>query len=224
MSSAGCRVTAGKLSVTARLIWPENLALAQRHAVITAFDRFADALRVLVALGGVMLYTGVKGEANELIPLMLGVIASALAETNDSWRRRAQALLLTLVCFSVAAFVVEALLDWRWLFMLVMLGAASGRYATIANATLLLSVYTMIGVQQNTTPDAPFWYEPLLLVLGAGWYGVLALAWNTVSLQGAHRGLLSQRSDVPLPTAVARDRAYLPAARHGAALRSAAAR
>lgn len=159
---------------------------------------------MLVALGGVMLYTGVKGEANELIPLMLGVIASALAETDDSWRRRAQALLLTLVCFSVAAFVVEALLDWRWLFMLalplgtfmlVMLGAASGRYATIANATLLLSVYTMIGVQQNTTPDAPFWYEPLLLVLGAGWYGVLALAWNTVFVHRPVRQSLARLYD-----------------------------
>lgn len=170
----------------------------------TAFDRFADAWRVLVALGGVMLYTGVKGDAAELIPLMLGVIASAMAETDDSWRRRAQALFLTLVCFSVAAFTVEALLGWRWLFMLalplgtfalVMLGAASGRYATIANATLLLSVYTMIGVQQNTTPNAPFWREPLLLVIGAAWYGVLALVWNAVFVHGPVRHSLARLYD-----------------------------
>lgn len=156
---------------------------------LTAFDRFADSLRLLIALSGVMAYTGLKGDANELIPLMLGVIASGLAETNDNWRRRAQALLLTLLCFLVAAFIVEALLGHPWLFMwalplgtfvLVMLGAASGRYATIANATLLLSVYTMIGVQQHADSQTVFWHEPLLLVVGAGWYGALALVWNAV--------------------------------------------
>lgn len=72
----------------------------------TAFDRFADSLRLLIALSGVMTYTGLKGDAQELIPLMLGVIASGLAETDDNWRGRAQALLLTLVCFSVAAVIV----------------------------------------------------------------------------------------------------------------------
>jgi YccS/YhfK family integral membrane protein len=171
---------------------------------LTAVDRFADALRVLVGLGGVMLYTWVKGDAQELIPLMLGVIASALAETDDSWRRRAQALVLTLICFSVAALAVEALLGWPWLFLvalplgtftLVMLGAASGRYATIANATLLLSVYTMIGVQQNPAPNAPFWHEPLLLIIGAAWYGMLALAWNALFVHRPVRQSLARLYD-----------------------------
>ncbi|KEZ76097.1 YccS family putative transporter [Salinisphaera hydrothermalis] len=156
---------------------------------VTAFDRFADAIRVLVALSGVMLYTGLREDAHQLIPLMLGVIASAIAETDDSWRRRARALLLTLVCFSVAALTVEGLLGMPWAFalalpvgtfVLIMLGAASGRFATIGNATLLLSVYTMIGVTQHTGAPRPFWVEPLLLVIGAAWYGVLALAWNAV--------------------------------------------
>ncbi|MGN8160514.1 YccS family putative transporter [Salinisphaera sp. SWV1] len=156
---------------------------------VTAFDRFADAIRVLVALSGVILYSGLREDAHALIPLMLGVIASAIAETDDSWRRRARALLLTLICFSVAALTVEALLDIPWAFalalpagtfVLIMLGAASGRFATIGNATLLLSVYTMIGVTQHTGTPRAFWVEPLLLVVGAGWYGVLALAWNAV--------------------------------------------
>ncbi|WP_423821735.1 YccS family putative transporter [Salinisphaera sp. SPP-AMP-43] len=156
---------------------------------ITAFDRFADSLRVLIALSGVILYSGLRDDAHQLIPLMLGVIASGIAETDDSWRRRARALLVTLVCFSVAALTVEALLDLPWVFalalpmgtfLLIMLGAASGRFATIGNATLLLSVYTMIGVTQHTGPPRAFWVEPLLLVIGAGWYGLLALAWNAV--------------------------------------------
>ncbi|HET7313914.1 YccS family putative transporter [Salinisphaera sp.] len=156
---------------------------------VTTFDRFADAIRVFVALLGVIVYSGLREDAHQLIPLMLGVIASAIAETDDGWRRRARALLLTLICFSGAALTVEALLDMPWAFalalpagtfVLIMLGAASGRFATIGNATLLLSVYTMIGVTQHTGGPKAFWLEPLLLVIGAAWYGVLALAWNAV--------------------------------------------
>lgn len=170
----------------------------------TALDRFGDSLRLLIALSGVMAYTGLKGDAHELIPLMLGVIASGIAETNDSWRRRAQALLLTLLCFSVAALTVEALMGHPWLFglslpvgtfLLVMLGAASGRYATIANATLLLSVYTMIGVQQSATALTAFWREPALLVIGAGWYGLLALIWNAVFVHRPVRQSLARLYD-----------------------------
>ena len=71
-----------------------------------AFDRFADTIRVLVALSAVMGYTALTGHNDQLIPLMLGVIASGIAETDDSWRRRARALMLTLTCFSVAALLV----------------------------------------------------------------------------------------------------------------------
>ncbi|MFC3103043.1 YccS family putative transporter [Salinisphaera aquimarina] len=154
-----------------------------------ALDRFADSLRVLIALAGVILYTGVRDNPHEMIPLVLGVIASAIAETDDSWRKRARALVVTLMCFSIAACAVELLFGRPWLFgtvlaagsfVLVMLGAVSNRYATITNATLLLAVYTMIGVDQHAMPGAPFWREPALLVAGAAWYGLLALVWNAI--------------------------------------------
>ena len=63
-----------------------------RLQYLLAFERFADALRVFAALAGVMLYAGLGDNVHELIPLMLGVIAAAIAETDDSWRRRASAL------------------------------------------------------------------------------------------------------------------------------------
>lgn len=163
---------------------------------LIAFDRFADALRVFVALAGVMLYAGLGDNVDELIPLMLGVIASAIAETDDSWRRRAGALAVTLGCFGLAAITVELLFDhvlWFGLalavgpFLLVMLGAVSARYATISNATLLLAVYSMIGMDQHALPEAAFWRQPALLLAGAGWYGLLSLAWNAVFV---HRPVL----------------------------------
>ncbi|RJS94179.1 TIGR01666 family membrane protein [Salinisphaera sp. Q1T1-3] len=167
----------------------------------TAFDRFADAVRVLVALSGVMAYTAIADAEHQLIPLMLGVIASGIAETDDSWRRRARALLLTLVCFSVAALAVEGLLAHptafaavltAGTFVLVMLGAASARFATIGNATLLLAVYTMIGVTQHNGPPQPFWVSPTLLVAGAAWYGGLALAWQALFVHRPVRQSLSR--------------------------------
>ncbi|WP_424822704.1 FUSC family membrane protein, partial [Pseudomonas viridiflava] len=52
-----------------------------------------------------------------LIPLFLGIIASALAETDYSWQGRLNALAVTLVCFSIAALAVELLFPYPWLFV-----------------------------------------------------------------------------------------------------------
>ena len=124
-----------------------------------------------------------------LIPLFLGIIASALAETDDSWQGRLNALAVTLVCFSIAALSVELLFPYPWIFAvalalasfgLTMLGALGERYGAIASATLILSVYTMIGVDQRGGAVSDFWHEPLLLVAGAAWYGALSVLWQAL--------------------------------------------
>ncbi|ERJ17746.1 Putative efflux family transporter protein [Salinisphaera shabanensis E1L3A] len=174
-----------------------------RLQYLIAFDRFADALRVFVALAGVMLYAGLGDNVHELIPLMLGVIAAAIAETDDSWRRRASALAVTLLCFAAAALIVQLLFERAFLFgvalalgpfLLVMMGSASPRYATISNATLLLAVYGMIGRDQHAVADA-FWHQPALLVAGAGWYGVLSLLWNALFVHRPVRQALAKLYD-----------------------------
>ncbi|MES1951670.1 hypothetical protein S4A8_12487 [Salinisphaera sp. S4-8] len=174
-----------------------------RLQYLLAFERFADALRVFVALTGVMLYAGLGNNAHELIPLMLGVIAAAIAETDDSWRRRASALAVTLLCFGLAALIVQWLFERTWLFglaltlgsfLLVMMGAVSARYATISNATLLLAVYGMIGRDQHSLTDA-FWHQPALLVAGAGWYGLLSLLWNALFVHRPVRQALARLYD-----------------------------
>jgi uncharacterized membrane protein (TIGR01666 family) len=110
--------------------------------------------------------------------LFLGIIASALAETDDSWQGRLNALAVTLVCFSIAALSVELLFPYPIVFAialalasfgLTMLGALGERYGAIASATLILSVYTMIGVDQRGGAVTDFWHEPMLLVAGAAW-------------------------------------------------------
>ena len=154
-----------------------------------ALDKFSYSVRVFIALTGTMALCWYQDEMGLLIPLFLGIIASALAETDDSWQGRLNALAVTLVCFSVAAFSVELLFPYPWIFAialalasfaLTMLGALGERYGAIASATLILSVYTMIGVDQRGGAVTDFWHEPVLLVAGAAWYGLLSVLWQVL--------------------------------------------
>ena len=154
-----------------------------------ALDKFSYSVRVFIALTGSMAMCWYQDEMGLLIPLFLGIIASALAETDDSWQGRLNALAVTLVCFSVAALSVELLFPYPIVFVialalasfgLTMLGALGERYGAIASATLILSVYTMIGVDQRGGAVTDFWHEPLLLVAGAAWYGLLSVLWQAM--------------------------------------------
>ncbi|POA26199.1 MULTISPECIES: YccS family putative transporter [unclassified Pseudomonas] len=154
-----------------------------------ALDKFSYSVRVFIALTGTMALCWYQNEMGLLIPLFLGIIASALAETDDSWQGRLNALAVTLVCFSVAAFSVELLFPYPYIFVvalalasfgLTMLGALGERYGAIASATLILSVYTMIGVDQRGGAVTDFWHEPVLLVAGAAWYGLLSVLWQAL--------------------------------------------
>ena len=152
-----------------------------------ALDKFSYSVRVFIALTGSMALCWYQNEMSLVIPLFLGIIASALSETDDSWQGRLNALAVTLVCFSIAALSVELLFPYPVVFIcafalaafcLTMLGALGERYGAIAYATLILSVYTMIGVDQRGGEVTDFWHEPMLLVAGAAWYGLLSVLWQ----------------------------------------------
>ena len=154
-----------------------------------AQDKFSYSVRVFIALTGSMAFCWYQNEMKLLIPLFLGIIASALSETDDSWQGRLNALLVTLVCFTAAATTVELLFPYPLLmvcalalasFGLTMLGALGERDGAIASATLILAVYTMIGVDQRGGEVTDFWHDPLLLVAGAAWYGVLSVLWQAL--------------------------------------------
>jgi YccS/YhfK family integral membrane protein len=163
-----------------------SVSLSHSLRRLWALDKFSYSLRVFIALGGSLLLCWSQGWMHALIPLFLGVIASALAETDDSWQGRLMALLVTLGCFSAAAYTVELLFPYPWLFVsalalssfaLTMLGALGERFATLGWATLILAIYSMIGVEQRGG-SAGLGPEPLLLVAGAAWYGLLSVIWN----------------------------------------------
>lgn len=160
------------------------LALPLRR--LWTLDKFAYSLRVFIAFSGALLVSALSGDVALVIPLFLGIIASALSETDDSWEGRFQALLVTLACFASASFIVQWLFPWPWLFALglavstftlIMLGAIGQRYATIASGTLILSIYSMINIEQHGGVDEDVAYRQLLLLAGAAWYGVISVIW-----------------------------------------------
>ena len=119
-----------------------------------------------------------------LIGLILGVIAAALAETDDRPAGRLRAVLVMLPSFAIVAFAVQWLFPWPALFVLglalssfafVMLGAMGERYATLSVAALILAVYTMLGLSQHQLQALPFWHEPALLLGGATIYSAISL-------------------------------------------------
>ncbi len=164
-------------------------SLSQYLRRLWALEKFGYSLRVLIAMAGSMGLAWYLGQPSLIIPLFLGIIASALAETDDSWVGRLSALLVTLLCFSIAAVAVELLFPYPWLFVaglalstfaLVMLGALGERYGAIAQATLILAIYSMIAADQRNGELQQFWRDPLLLVAGAAWYGLLSVCWNAL--------------------------------------------
>lgn len=117
-------------------------------------------------------------------PLVLGVIAAALAETDDNFWGRMRALLLTFICFALASLSIEVLFPSPPLFALglfvstfgfIMIGAIGPRYASIAFGSLLIAIYTMLGAEHS----ASIWYQPILLLSGAAWYYLLSLIWQS---------------------------------------------
>jgi YccS/YhfK family integral membrane protein len=165
-------------------------------------DRYAECLRVLLALGGVVAWCFATDRMSDVASALLGVIACALAETEDHWRNRCTTLLVTLACFAVSSFAVQWLFPYPLLFAaglplstfaLVMLSAASERFATVAGATLLLAVYTMISADNPS--HETWWHQPMLLLAGAAWYGLLSLLWSVLAPQQAVRLSLARLFD-----------------------------
>ncbi|MTJ83342.1 MAG: TIGR01666 family membrane protein [Telmatospirillum sp.] len=153
-----------------------------------ALEKFSYSLRVFLALSAAMAGCWASNAMTSLIPLFLGVIAGALAETDDGWRGRLKAVVITLALFWGSSLITELLTPYPWLFLcgivtstftFSMTGALGERYATIAQATLILAVYTMLGLEQQD-PAAGVWRLPMLLTAGAAWYGVLSVLWQAL--------------------------------------------
>lgn len=157
--------------------WKSSWQRARNH------EGFTRGARAFAALAAVLAWGWGEGWQTELMPVLLGVIASALTETDDSWRGRLRAQLLTLGCFGLMALAVWATVAWPWVLMAVLalsalaftlLGAIGERYRAIAFGTLVLFIYAALAAHTSRAGAAQA--TPLMLA-GAAWYGLVSVAW-----------------------------------------------
>ncbi|AXY02877.1 TIGR01666 family membrane protein [Vibrio alfacsensis] len=141
------------------------------------------SILILITLLGVVIPAWYFNQNSLITPLILGVIAAALAESDDSFTGRIKALILTFICFAVAAFSIEILFDTPWAFAIglfvstfgfIMLGAIGPKYASIAFGSLLIAIYAMLGAHESIN----LWFQPLLLLTGAVWFYFMSMLWQ----------------------------------------------
>ncbi|OJH81233.1 MAG: TIGR01666 family membrane protein [Stenotrophomonas maltophilia] len=165
-------------------------ARESRLSRLWAHEKASYGLRVFIALTAAMAVCWHLDALTALPGVFLGIIASAIAETDDNWWGRTKAVLLSLLCFCLAAASVIWLFPWPWIFIaalalstfgLTLLGALGERYASIAQATVTLAIYTMIGLEQHGAHDLHSALDAVShLLAGAVWYGLLSILWTTL--------------------------------------------
>ncbi|ECE6725654.1 YccS family putative transporter [Acinetobacter ursingii] len=136
-------------------------------------------LRMLIAFTGTAFVPYFLNFQLATIPLTLGVVAAGLSDIDDRFSVRIMNLVYTAVGFFITAASVQLLFPYPFLFAIgliascigwILLGSLGRRYATIAYGCLVVSVYSMLGVHLFNE-----WYmQPVLLVIGAAWYGLIS--------------------------------------------------
>lgn len=137
-------------------------------------------LQIFIVLLGTTFGLKLLGYDGLIVPVTLGVIATALTDFDDRLSIRLRNLLYVCVLFFSVSSILELLAPYKLLFILwlslssfcfILMGALGQRYATISFGTILLSIYTMFGLGEY-----PYWYvQPSCFVLGALWYGLSSI-------------------------------------------------
>ena len=112
--------------------------------------------------------------------MALGILAGAIAETDDHPKGRIKSLIITWISFLIATASVELLRPYPLFFGIglfvsaftfIFIGGMGERYRGVSFATLLVSIYAMLGTNYNLV-----WYvQPMLLTAGAACYGIISL-------------------------------------------------
>lgn len=158
--------------------WGLNTWLTQLKKA-TYNTSFMYNLRMIIAFTGTAFIPYFMGNQLMTIPLTLGVVAAGLSDIDDRFSVRVMNLIYTYIGFFITAASVQLLFPYPIFFAigliiscigLILLGSLGRRYATISYGCLVISVYTMLGVNLFEN-----WYtQPILLVIGAIWYGLIS--------------------------------------------------
>lgn len=150
-----------------------------RRAIWSDPDRLTAA-KATFAIGALALPMVLLGEPFFAVSLALGALAGALSETDDHPKGRIASMLLKVFAFGLSSLAASLLQPYPVLlglglalstFGFLALGGLSERYRGVTFGAILVGIYAMIGAE-----IAPAWYwQPILLPLGALVYGVFSL-------------------------------------------------
>ncbi|QZE13619.1 FUSC family protein [Halosquirtibacter laminarini] len=137
------------------------------------------ALKVTLAMVFIALPFILIGKSFVGVTLSLGVIAGALAETDDHPKGRITSLGITIVCFFIATASVELLRPYPVFFAIgmvsstiifIIIGGIDERFRGITFGAILIGIYAMLGSSLSSS-----WYlQPVLLCTGALTYGLIS--------------------------------------------------
>ncbi|MEN9893447.1 MAG: family rane protein, partial [Pseudomonadota bacterium] len=161
-------------------------------------DGLMHGLRALAALVAVLGLAWVRDWSWQVMPVLLGVVASALTETDDPWRGRLRMQLCTLAVFGLLAAVVGAVLPWPLALtaatavgavVLTLAGALGERWRALGFGALVFGLYVALSAQSSRRPAGEL--TPLLLG-GAAWYGLVSVLWSAAVARAPVRQRLAQ--------------------------------
>ena len=157
----------------------------QKLAYLTANSNFFIALKAFLASITLLVPGYFLGLSELAVTAVLGIVAAVISEGDDSIKQRVINSLLALSCFTLSSLLVSLLFPYPVLFLIgsclfsfaiIILGSLGKRYVTISFATLMIAVYTMLGLSHDAesasilTSEVDFNPESLLLIAGAAWY------------------------------------------------------
>ncbi len=143
---------------------------------------FMYNIRMLIVFAGTAFLPYFMGEQLATIPLALGAVAAGLSDIDDRFSVRivnSALYLYWFLCHCDINLVFISSSPAFWLtgsilscIALILLGSLGRRYASISYGCLVVSVYSMLGVELYLMT----WYTQALLPLvsGAIWYGLLS--------------------------------------------------
>ncbi len=138
------------------------------------------ASKVVISMLFVTLPFVIMHESTIAFTIALGIVAAALAETDDHPKGRLKALIATILSFAITTISATLLKPYPIIFgagfiastiVFVIIGGISERYRGISYGAILIGIYAMIAYD-----DHHIWYaHPLYLCSGSLIYGLLSL-------------------------------------------------
>lgn len=151
-----------------------------KFACLTANSHFFIALKVFFASISLIIPSYYIEQSYFSVTAVLGIVAAALSEGDDNVRQRCFCFAVTLLLFSFSSLGITILFPYPLLFLpgyclltfgLIIFGSIGKRYVSISFASLLMTVYTILGLSHG----APGYSYASLLLGGAVWYFTISL-------------------------------------------------